>query len=63
MLLALVVFVIGLVTVIWPRGLMRAARVYRGSMPAERTEPIARAARIAGGLLIIAALLIALAEG
>lgn len=61
--LALVVAVIGFLAVIWPEGLMRAARVYRGNLPAERTEPIARAARVAGVLLLIASLLIALAEG
>jgi hypothetical protein len=61
--LALIVAVIGVLAITWPGGLVRIARAYRGAMPAGRTATALRAARIAGGLLIIAALLIALADG
>ncbi|HWA67364.1 MAG TPA: hypothetical protein VG899_13470 [Mycobacteriales bacterium] len=59
---ALVVAIIGLACALWPEALVRGARVYRGAMP-ERSSRTVRAARAAGGLLIVAALLIALAEG
>ncbi|HEX3901054.1 MAG TPA: hypothetical protein VHW74_18035 [Mycobacteriales bacterium] len=63
MILALVIAVIGVLAIAWPGGLIRIARAYRGAMPADRTATTIRAARIAGVLLIIAALLIALANG
>jgi hypothetical protein len=61
--LALIIAIVGVLALAWPSGLVRIARVYRGAMPAARSATTIRAARIGGALLMVAALLIALAEG
>lgn len=60
--MVLVLLIVGVVLVLWPGGFTRIAHFLRPGFP-EKSGAANAAARIAGTVLIVAALLLALALG